>query len=328
MILLSAVISVLKQRNYIMTSLAAPSLEKFSATLGQDQDLEAQIPQRTLWQASVNWMSSLASKAAGVAGSFFRVVSAWTKDTDAISGTIDKLQTHVIVWVRHANQIPEHLGKMQKELKNVVGIIDFVLIFNEIKYFVKKKWQDDSSLSVASHVTGLFARACIGLNFLKDLGFLDLGKVAHAIGQSRPLAFLGASLHAVKDWPLLRNIPKLGEFAAKVGDARLFSFVAKVSIERVTLSALMCTFALVGLDAVRTLITNTNAYLQTSAFLSLLSSLGELALVSLAFFGAANPVTLGVVGVSAIIFGLSKYSYDFTYANELNAARKEIKIKA
>lgn len=316
-----------------MTTAATDSVfvpGKISASFGQVNTETCENAQNcfsSFFQASSDWICNVSSKVGQVGLKALQAISLWSKDTDTMGNGLDKLQTHIIVWIEHAADVPAHFSKLKKELKSVAAVIDFMMLVEEFKYFVRKEWQGDNGFSISAHVAGTFTRVCVGLSFINDLGFISLAKAADAIGRFRPLAVLGATLNAVKDWPLLREIPKLGEFAAKVGDLRVFAFIGKLAISRVILTALMATYAFAAMNAIRTLLLTTNSYLKTSAALDVINCMGELSLGALVAFGSANPVTLGVVGVASLVFGISKFVYNSFHVNELNAAKNELKIK-
>lgn len=296
-----------------------------SATIGSFQAHSAE-PDSSLicsaWKNGVKWASGVAEKTISVVGKIFKGIAAWTNDTNAISTTLDRFKDYVIVWIEHSKQMPGHLNPAFIQLNNIVGMIDCVQIFDHIKYFYNKEWVNDASnWPLAARISGAVAHLTVAMRWFDQLGFYKLANAARAIGECKPFGFVPKVVEAMQTWPLLRNIPKLGELAASVGEVRVFGFISALSIDRVILGSIMGYYALSAVESIRVMLTTYNDKIFTSAGIDLMSNISELSLGALVFFELAGPTTLGVVGVTAIALAAGGFAYKTFNKDELSHAK-------
>lgn len=249
-----------------------------------------------------------------------------TADSSATAGVFRKLNQYVLNFFEHLSGARGSLSKFSTFIGHQVAFIDFVQLASDINYFVCGKFREekdsngeivkprDHGIVVGGRVAFFTAGIGGALLWLQDISFISLSKAAAAIGEARIFSFVPSVISSV---PILRDLPKLQNFAKAVGEFRVFSFIKNFRCLSVTLRALDLGYTLFAVEATRRLITASNQAQAISAGIDLSSYLSELVLSALVFAGVTNVVGLGVVGATCIALTVSSFLYRITHNNEI-----------
>lgn len=247
-----------------------------------------------------------------------RIFAKFIDDTQALSGLFKKVATRFLPLVEYARGLPDHYRKFKDVLNNTRDCIDLWSLASDIDYWVNNRFKDDPTLQRCGRgmilTTNVLAITC----WLGEIGALQLGKAAEAIGNVRLFSFIPKVVSSV---PVLRNMPKLISAANAIGNLRVFSLVTKISLGYAAHRALAIAYAFFAANAYQRLQNPGLSDIQkTDARWELAHSASEVALDAMVVVGVTSTVALGLVGTACMALLIKKFIFRMDNSKEINKA--------
>lgn len=227
-------------------------------------------------------MSAITAGSAGVyqpglVEKTFEGVSAVKKDTNAFYSML-KFGNYALMGAEYALGNKQPFTYTMHKIGGGLSIIDAMDLFSSLHYWISGEFKKDSFCAVGANASLTLATVGGFVLWLGELGFLALGQIAAAIGNT---PIIGGAFQALAEIGLGNMV---GSFAA-LG----FGFLAA--------------------DAVKNIIDADNGAKRTKAILDLISSVAYVALYTLLLIpGICIPV-IATLGVVASGFGLTSFLY-------------------
>jgi len=284
----------------------------------------------SLWSGRIvttfkDGVSFAVTKTVGFASKTLTVAKYAVDDANMTATFFRKMDNQIIHMIAALRGVPaDTWGKFREGMRSLVGVVDFAQLAVEIDYFTGCRFKKDCAnkqyLQIGAHTGFSVAELGGGTLWLNDLGLINLGEISAKVADAKIFSFIPKITAAI---PGLRDSAVLHRIANSVGELRVLSFVNKISLISVTLRALALGYFFLAVDAITRIIDQTRSAVErTSATFDFSSFAAELVLDALILTGVTNIWGLGTAAVAAVIFGALSLAYRKENEKALEDAEK------
>lgn len=282
-------------------------IEKIETSNIQGPSNKQENADKTWRGRSVSFLTGAKAKICSIPRAIVKSLSYVAEDICQVASIGRKLNAHVLDLWEGAGKIPGYFSKFRPPLRTAVGALDAIQIAGDLDYFVNRHGREDPVSVRAGRAAILVADVGSMAMWFEQFGFYNLGKIASKVGEARIFSFVPKLTASI---PVIKNYASIQRVAASIGQLRVFSLVAKLTLHVVAVSALMVGYAFLGAEAIyRLLVKAKDRCDKIVAGLDASHYVTELALGTMVLCGVTCVATLGATAIAAIVLGVSSYLY-------------------